>query len=253
MRRWQGLQQQLKRVLVRLPHRQRIVERLGHRLLVDPSELHGFYVYYEREYDDFVFEFLQGRLAAYPRALDLGANIGIYTVFLASQVKEVDAFEPEPAVLPRLRANLALNGVKNVRVHETCVGSILGRIAFEPPGRRNAGIGKVSTAMAGCSYPCTTLDEFFGGPLDEPCFIKMDVEGAEWLVLQAAQAISHPNVPVALLIEIHPGEIRDLGGSVTELRLLLENMGYAVQALTPAGLQPLGVEDFRFWWATSQG
>jgi hypothetical protein len=62
--------------------------------VVDPSELHGFYLYYEREYDDYTFSFLGDRLAGFARALDIGANIGVCTSFLAARMDKVDAFEP---------------------------------------------------------------------------------------------------------------------------------------------------------------
>lgn len=252
MRPWKELQRQVKRVLVRLPHRQRMVTRFGQRICVDPSELHGFYLYYEREYDDYIFQFLDAHLSRYRRALDLGANIGVYTLFLAAHMDRVDAFEPEPLVLEKLRANLALNGVENVFIHETCVGNVSGIVGFEPPCRSNEGIGRVSADHVGASVRrCITLDDFFGGKVKEPCFIKMDIEGAEWLVLQAAEALFWPKVPTAMLIEIHPGEIERLGGSAGQLRSCLETMGFRVRALTPEGLQFLDGRDFRFWWATS--
>lgn len=252
MRPSKHLQRQFKRILIRLPHRRRIVRRFEQRICVDPSELHGFYLYYEREYDDHIFQFLGQHLSRYRRALDLGANIGVYTLFLAAQVDRVDAFEPEPLVLEKLRANLALNGVRNVVIHETCVGNVSGSIGFNPPGRSNEGIGKVSADPAARSVRrCITLDDFLANEIKEPCFIKMDVEGAEWLILQAAQVLFRPKVPVAMLIEIHPEEIRRLGGSTAQLRSRLEDMGYDVQALTASGLDVLNDSDFRFWWVTS--
>jgi FkbM family methyltransferase len=252
MRPWKELQKQFKRVLVRLPHRKRVVKRFGQHICVDPSELHGFYLYYEREYDDHIFKFLASQLSLYRRALDLGANIGVYTLFLAAYMERVDAFEPEPLVVEKLRANLLLNGLRNVVVHEACVGNVSGEIGFDPPCPSNEGIGKVSTApAAACLRRCITLDEFLGDQIKEPLFIKIDVEGAEWLVLQAAQVLFRPKLPVAMLIEIHPEEIKRFGGSTDQLCSHLVSMGYAVNALTVCGLQPLGSNDFRFWWVTS--
>jgi len=252
MRSRKDLQRQFKRVLVRLPHRQRVVTRFGQRIYVDPSELHGFYLYYEREYDDHIFNFLGRNLSRYCRALDLGANIGVYTLFLAARVDRVDAFEPEPLVLEKLRANLVLNRVSNVVIHETCVGNVSGNIGFDPPVRSNEGIGRVSAGPLAASVRCcTTLNAFLGEEIRERCFIKMDVEGAEWLVFQAAHVLFRPKVPVAMLIEIHPEEIKRLGGSTAQLRSRLEEMGYAVHALTASGPQMLNDTDFRFWWVTS--
>lgn len=248
------LQQQLKRALVRLPSRQRHVMHFGQRLLVDPSELHGFYLYYEGEYDDYIFEFLGERLAGFDRALDIGANIGIYTSFFAARMNKVDAFEPEIGVLPRLRENLRLNGLTNVSIHSVCVANVSGKVSFQRPDKRNLGVGRISNNCAGVEYPCITLDDFFGNSIRESCLIKMDIEGGEWLALQGARRVLYyPPFPVSLLIELHPDAIVSLGGSVLALKSLLESMGFYVCALTPAGAQRLPADlNARFWWATSK-
>ena len=252
LRRTPHIQRQFKRLVVRLPHRRRQVVHFGQRLWVDPSELHGFYLYYEREYDDYIFSFLGDRLAGFARALDIGANIGVYTSFLAARMDKVDAFEPEIRVLPKLRANLQLNGLTHVSIHATCVAHISGKVSFEPPDKANEGIGKIVKGD-GIEYPSVSLDDFFGDSVGEPCFMKMDIEGGEWLALQGARRVlSYPKFPVSLLIEVHPEQITSLGGSVPGLKSLLQSMGFHVYALTPAGVQTLTAGlNARFWWASS--
>jgi FkbM family methyltransferase len=252
------LQRQFKRVVLKLPHRQRLVEHFGQKLWVDPSELHGFYLYYEHEYDDYIFNFLSTQLSKYRRVLDLGANIGIYSVFFAARVERVDAFEPEPSVREKLKVNLQMNGLNNITIHKSCVGKISGNITFTPPQKNNQGIGKVTNEVEqGIELPCISLDDFLGEPLQEACLIKMDIEGAEWLALQGSQRIlSQRQAPLSILLEVHPEEVQDLGGTVTELKSLLENLGLQVWGLTSTGLEPLvldlSTDKQRFWWATSE-
>jgi FkbM family methyltransferase len=249
------LQRQFKRVALKLPHRQRLVHRFGQQLWVDPSELHGFYLYYEREYDDYIFNFLSAQATKYTRVLDLGANIGIYSVFFAARIDRVDAFEPEPSVLPRLQANLKLNNMTNVTIHETCVGKASETVTFMPPAKNNQGIGQITThSDRGVQRSCVSLDDFLGEPLQEACLIKMDIEGAEWLALQGGQRVlAQRKAPLAILLEIHPEEIQGLGGTVAKLQSLLENMGLRVSGLAPTGLESLeSGKDFRFWWAMSE-
>jgi FkbM family methyltransferase len=252
-RRSPQIQRQFKRALVRFPSRRREVLHFGQRLWVDPTELHGFHLYYEHEYDDYIFKFLGKRLGSFARALDIGANIGIYTNFLAARINRVDAFEPEVQVLPKLRANLSLNGLSHVQIHEVCIANVSGQINFQRANKQNQGKGKIVQGNAAVAYPCITLDDFFASAIGEPCLIKIDIEGGEWLALQGARRVlSHPSVPVSLLIEVHPAEIASLGGSVPELKFLLEAMGFRVYGLTSTGLQamPAGLRD-RFWWASS--
>jgi FkbM family methyltransferase len=252
LRRAPQIQRQFKRVVVRLPHRRRQIVHFGQRLWVDPSELHGFYLYYEREYDDYIFSFLGDRLAGFARALDIGANIGVYTCFLAARMDKVDAFEPEIRVLPKLRANLQLNGLTHVSIHATCISHVSGTVNFERPDKSNEGSGKIAE-NDGIEYPCVSLDDFFGDSVAEACFIKMDIEGGEWLALQGARrTLSYPKFPVSFLIEVHPEQLSSFGGSVPGLKSLLQSMGFHVYALMPAGLRSLNAGlNARFWWASS--
>lgn len=254
MRPLPSVQRQFQRVVKKLPHRQRLVQRFGQQLWTDTSELHGFYLYYEREYDDYIFEFLSAQISQYSRALDIGANIGIYTVFLAARLNRVDAFEPEPQVLHRLKGNLELNGLNNVTIHETCVGKTSGTVNFMPPPKNNQGVGQIAAESdEGIQLSCISIDDFLGEPLQEPCLIKMDIEGGEWLALQGGKLVlSQSKAPLSILLEIHPEEIQGLGGTVAGVRELLESMNLQVKGLAPTGLESLDSgKTFRFWWATS--
>lgn len=81
---------------------------------------------------------------------------------------------------------------------------------------------------------------------------RMDIESAEWLALQGSQRIlSQRQAPLSILLEVHPEEIQDLGGTVTELKSLLENLRLQVWGLTSTGLEPLLLDlltdKHRFW------
>jgi FkbM family methyltransferase len=238
-----------RRAVHRLPHRTRRVRHFGRELLVDPSELHGFYLYYEQEYDDPIFHFLLERLPSFRWAIDLGANIGIYTTFLALHCEQVDAFEPEKQVLPRLQENLSLNGIRNVTIHEKCVSDVSGEVLFVPPSRQNQGVGRVGEG--GVPVDSITLDVFLAEPEQRPLFIKMDIEGGEWLAVRGAQqAFRSWEPPLSILIELHPDEISKLGGTLPDLQRLLEGSGLTVQSLDSGELRPVS-QSSRFWWVTN--
>lgn len=249
LRQWPSVQRFFQRIVRRLPHRTRQVTHFGRSLLVDPSELHGFYLYYEQEYDDPIFRFLSERLPNFMWAIDLGANIGIYTTFLAHQCSHVDAFEPEKKVIPRLHQNLMLNGIRNVTVHEKCVSNVNGEVRFVPPSFQNQGIGQIGEG--GIPVSSITLDEFLAKSDQEPLFVKMDIEGGEWLAVQGAQWVFRSwRSPLSILIELHPEEIKKVGGSVAELRTMLEETGLKVFSLDSGELHPVN-DTSRFWWVTN--
>lgn len=244
-----ALRRFLTRLVRRLPHRQRLVNHFGQVLFVDPSELSGFYLYYEREYDDSIFRFLSDRLPLFEWAIDLGANIGIYTIFMAQRCAWVDAFEPDRQLIKRLERNLHLNGIGNVAVHAECISDTTGTVQFKAPPPGNRGIGKI--ANRGISLPSLSLGAFLSKSKRRPLMIKMDIEGAEWLAIKGAKDVLRTwELPLSILMEIHPREIMDLGGTVSELRKTLEFIGLTIWSVGSGELEPIS-ESSRFWWATN--
>jgi len=231
------------------------VTHFDQQIIIDPSEMTGFYLYYEEEYDNYIFNFLDSIAHNYSRVLDIGANIGVYTVFFARRFKIVDAFEPDPKLVVSLNSNLEINRLKNVRVHEMCIGQKAGVVRFEPSGKSNTGIGHISENNArGIEVYCTTIDDFIGQNVIESILIKIDIEGAEWLAVQGAEkTLRELRYPLSILMEIHPKEITVFGGDVVRLKHMLEDSGFVVQAITPEGLKEIhNVNDYRFWWISSE-
>jgi FkbM family methyltransferase len=148
-------------------------------------------------------------------AYDIGANIGYTAILLArcvgSQGKVV-AFEPLPANLERLRANLALNSLETVvTVAPLAVGREARSASFLV--HASGGMGKMEgSAGREAPYPeritveAIDLDTYVyarGGPA--PSLIKMDIEGGEVLALPGMRALLQRHRPT-MLIELHGPE-----------------------------------------------
>lgn len=139
---------------------------------------------------------------------DVGANVGIYTVALARAVGLdglVVAVEPDPANLRRLRGNLALNSIGNVRVVEAVAGDRDGTVdlylADDPAFNSVVAVeGRLARPRGVEVVPSVRLDEVWDG-LGRPTvsFVKIDVEGAEIAVLRGAKqmlATARPSLQV---------------------------------------------------------
>lgn len=139
--------------------------------------------------------------------LDIGANIGSYTI-LASKVcgARTVAFEPDPATAAALRRNIAANAIEDlVTVQQTALGDQEGAISFT--------VGKdamnhVATAndTAVQTVAVCRLDSL--GPFD-PTVIKMDAEGFEAQIVRGApDTFAAPSL-VAVLTELSGGEVSE--------------------------------------------
>jgi len=118
-------------------------------------------------------------------AVDVGANLGQYTIPFARRFRRVIAIEPVIGNLRILKSNLARCGIHNVK--------ICGAVAADSDGERRLHVDaryplNAAIADEGELHPCSRLDSILGseGIVD---LVKVDVEGAEWQVFRGAEKI----------------------------------------------------------------
>lgn len=138
-----------------------------------------------------------------PVLLDIGANIGVRTLFmsgLAGERGRVHAFEAQRIIFQMLMGNLALNSIENVYAQCAAVGRAAGELALPPVDYAKpwnfGGMGLVTespdpqfahgtperaAADKGEKIPVITLDSLDLSRVD---FIKLDIEGMEEDVLR---------------------------------------------------------------------
>ncbi|KAF0244315.1 MAG: FkbM family [Planctomycetota bacterium] len=159
------------------------------------------------------------------RFVDVGANAGYYTILAASIVGpsgSVESFEPGLPALARLRENVALNGLGNVRVHECALSDASGPAPFVHD--RDTENRLATPADAGAvTVAASRLDEVIG---EAPCaLVKIDVEGAEMRVLRGAEAMLARKAPPVWLIEVGK-RLATFGATEEEMASWLAARGY---------------------------
>jgi FkbM family methyltransferase len=141
-------------------------------------------------------QFSQGEVEIFTRfiqrgsiALDIGANIGAHTVPMAQLAGPnglVVAFEPQPILHQILCANLAVNSIPNTMTYAMALGNNQGTCMIpvldysKPYNFGGLGMDQVTEGVA---VPLGRLDDFL---LERVDFIKLDVEGYEFQVLEGA-------------------------------------------------------------------
>jgi len=134
--------------------------------------------------------------------VDIGAHIGYYTLIMSKLVGPtgtVFAFEPDKTNFELLRKNVEVNGCTNVMLENMVITDTVEPVRLFNIGESSnptiVGSGEQFTLVDG-----TSLDTYFRGIKIN--FIKMDVEGAEYLVLKGATRILQTDVKI--VTEFYP-------------------------------------------------
>jgi FkbM family methyltransferase len=185
-------------------------------------------------------------------AVDLGANFGLYTRFLAEAVGSdgvVHAAEPVPAMYDVLRSNVRRLHLSQVRTHPVAVSDATRTVMMTVPqyatGGANHYEARVVTTSGGrpgtgILVPGIRLDDLIGH-LPRIDLIKCDVEGHELAVIRGAETILRQHRP-AWMIEIS-GDPEDPGSAAAEVIALMEGGGYEMFWFDGRRLRPRGPGD----------
>ena len=193
-------------------------------------------------------EYAAFRTAVTPRStvLDVGANVGAYTILFAlwAHAGHVVAFEPSPDARAGLRRHIDLNGVApRVCVEPFAVCAVTGTASFRADAfsGANALVPEVPGSRATITVRTTSLDEYCEARGTHPDVVKIDVEGAELDVLRGARrTLAQPGLTA--FVEFHPTTWAATGVAPDAIRAEL-----AVQRLSAEPLR----RDFDVW--TTEG
>lgn len=179
-------------------------------------------------------------------AIDVGANIGMWSVMLAkaNTGTRVFSFEPNPAVYQRLVANLRANQCQNVVALNQAASESVGELVFycDPiaPDMSRA----IAPSEDVRSIPPENLRRVPTATLDGVCaeqnieriaLLKIDVEGHELSVLKGARRLFSEQRVEALVIEICPANLAHAGVRPVELWDYLQSVGYQFHQLNEDG------------------
>jgi FkbM family methyltransferase len=167
--------------------------------------------------------------------LDVGANAGYFTLLWLAGGREnrVIAFEAAPRPLALLRENLSRNGlVSRVRLIESAAGSRSGRMAFDPGPAEQASWGglSLSPGEGALEVDVVRLDDVVP-PEVKVEVLKVDVEGADFWVLEGAKSLLASGRVEVVFFEQNLERMQRLGIDPEAPRELLERSGYRVRPL----------------------
>jgi FkbM family methyltransferase len=135
--------------------------------------------------------------------VDVGANIGAYTVLVGSVVgARCVSIEPIPATYSRLIDNVNLNGIReNVEALNIGIGDENRLLNFTTAlGSQNHAVMRRADQVEAVEVPIKKLDDVVGER--EPLLLKIDVEGFETAVIAGAKKVLSRESLLAIIIEM---------------------------------------------------
>ncbi len=165
------------------------------------------------------------------RFIDLGANIGLYSLFIKSLGlnSKIIAVEADPDIFARLSYNIGLND-GGISAHNIAVSDHDGEaeLFINTKNRGESSIVKDQSSGTSIRIPCKTLLSLLDAEnITRPDVVKLDLEGAEEIVLKAFfKQAGEERYPKLILIENAPDRWD------TDIFALLESKGYELSHKT---------------------
>lgn len=168
-------------------------------------------------------------------ALDLGANVGVYTARMAETGATVHAFEPDPDTFARLVQRVG--HLSNVVLHQKAVGAGDGRVQLSrlrpnPRSRLDPSLGSSVVFQSGRMNAADRVEveqigfrKLLSGFAGEVALVKMDIEGAEVEILEDLVALGVKNTRFSsLFVETHEWQEPSLHRRVMAIRAALDGI-----------------------------
>ena len=202
---------------------------------------HGIVLHHP--WEPFCSELFASLLKPGMRVYDIGANIGHYTLIAAREVGpggRVEAFEPFPAHCADLAANVVLNGLENVTVHQLACGEDTGGGMLHTDAANSGGHSFTPANLArrgpALRVGTTTLDALARESRHHPPahLIKMDTQGAEGAILRGGRETLRLYRPT-LVMEFWPYGLKRAGESPAQVLELLTGLGYRLRNIDEVG------------------
>jgi FkbM family methyltransferase len=153
--------------------------------------------------------------------LDIGANIGYYSLMAAVRIGssgKIFSFEPVTNTYRKLLFNISLNGFKNIYPQKVAVSNSMGEIELFVADEKNTGSSSIAlhVSFSGVKERVNTItiDNFLNekNEISEVDLVKIDVEGCEPMVIEGMKETMKRFRPI-ILIEILDERLKTIGSS----------------------------------------
>lgn len=205
----------------------------GYKMTLDENDVLQLSLF---DYDPIETELVKSNVKKNDIVIDVGANIGYYTLLMAKTGAFVNSFEPAPSNFKLLQKNVHQNNFsKNVTLHNKAVSNFIGTsklyLQKRHTGGHQLGFDRFKTDNS-IEVPVTKLD------FDKIDFAKIDVEGSELNVLKGMKVL-----PKKLLIEFSPQKLQNIGTKLDDFFNFIEK--FSIKEVSKNGLSEIDFDKIR--------
>ena len=208
-------------------HAHRFLARTAFGLKVagDTTDILPQYLYYFGVWEPNLTRWVSRRLDPGDVFVDVGANAGYFSLLASTLVGEsgsVVAIEPLPALYEATRANVARNGLRNVRTVNVAASDRVGRLELFRGPASHTGLTSL-VAEPGLELECEVESLPLSAILDDEelrraRLVKIDVEGAEAAVVAGMESLLRSGRrDLEVLVEIHPKQLARMNKSPNDV------------------------------------
>lgn len=205
----------------------------GHKMFLDSKDSLELSV--KEVYESLQTELAKKEIKKGDVVLDIGANIGYFTLIFAKLVGEngkVFAFEPDPGNFSLLEKNVKINNYQNVTLIQKAVSNKTGKAKLYI--WKNTLGPKIYDSPDSHQYieiESIRLDDYFKNYNGKIDFIKMDIEGAEGGATQGMTSLLQQNKNIKIISEFWPAGLEEFGVGPEEYLKLLIGQGFKLYNL----------------------
>jgi len=205
-------------------------------ILCNTRDLIQRYLIYFGIWEPHITNFVKMRLKQGGVFIDIGANIGYYSLITSKFCANVVAVEASPEIFYKLINNIKNNSISNIRSINIAVGNFVGKTSIYVATDKN--IGATTLFPERFSYDKDKIVEVIVdvAPFDkillprdweEARLIKIDIEGAEYYVLKnILKNIDICRKDMEILVEISPDDIGKFDTTAESIIQEFYNKGY---------------------------
>lgn len=179
----------------------------GHKMFLDKND--SLLLSINKIYEENETNFIKDSINEGDIVIDIGANIGYYTLLFARLVGntgKVYSFEPDPRNCLLLEKNIQINDYNNIVLEKKAISDKTEKsILYVTDDNAGSTMHKGnSTTKNEIDIDAITLDDYFKANSIAPDFIKIDIEGYELNALKGMKMVLQSSNKIKIMIEYNP-------------------------------------------------